>query len=71
MAMPVYCDGCKKIQDGKCMLYLDPESAIQWRDNVAIRGCINSPKSEYMQSMDTKKRVRVGQQKGKRGKKKR
>lgn len=66
--LPEYCDGCTKVRNDECLLYHSVADAIQLRDNGdVVRGCILSPKSEYQQAV-AKKKKRVGQQKGRRGK---
>lgn len=71
--IPRYCEGCKKIVDGKCGWYADPFQATRTVGDVTVRGCINSPISPFQQSIleAQEQKKRVGQQKGRRGKKRR
>jgi len=57
------CNGCVKIVDGKCTVYPNPEAVMRWSKDKSKVGCSFNLKIEEK----AKGKVRVGQQKQKKG----
>lgn len=58
-----HCEGCGKIVNEHCSVYVNPIVMMRWVDNPKVQSGCAFNRANIIRPESTKKRVRIGQQK--------